>query len=108
MEKITSLSSWCYFGLSAIFSSLWHKGANTKLALKSDREITTLSQIATWGKRNILPICHKEESKTLVSGINTECVTKIIFSHFSTKTYVVGTQKNRLNEMVLLSTQNIC
>ena len=26
---------------------------------------------------------------------------------FSTKTYVVGTQKNRLNEMVLLSTQNI-
>ena len=29
-------------------------------------------------------------------------------SYFSTKTYVVGTQKNRLNEMVLLSTQNIC
>ena len=26
---------------------------------------------------------------------------------FSTKTYVVGTQKNHLNEMVLLSTQNI-
>ena len=30
------------------------------------------------------------------------------FSHFSTKTYVVGTQKNRLHETVLLSTQNIC
>ena len=29
-------------------------------------------------------------------------------SYFSTKTYVVGTQKNRLSEMVLLSTQNIC
>ena len=29
-------------------------------------------------------------------------------SHFSTKTYVVGTQKNRLNETVLLSTQNTC
>ena len=34
------------------------------------------------------------------------------FSYFSTKTYVVGSQKNRLNEMrlnemVLLSTQNI-
>ena len=28
--------------------------------------------------------------------------------NFSTKTYVVGTQKNRLNETVLLSTQNIC
>ena len=29
------------------------------------------------------------------------------FSYSSTKTYVVGTQKNRLNETVLLSTQNI-
>ena len=26
----------------------------------------------------------------------------------STKAYVVGTQKNRLNETVLLSTQKIC
>ena len=30
------------------------------------------------------------------------------FSYFLTKTYVVGTQKNRLNKTVLLSTQNIC
>ena len=30
------------------------------------------------------------------------------FVYFSTKTYVVGTQKNRLNETVLLSTQNTC
>ena len=30
------------------------------------------------------------------------------FSYFSTKTYVVGTQKNRLDETLLLSTQNIC
>ena len=29
-------------------------------------------------------------------------------SYFSTKIYVVGCQKNRLNETVLLSTQNIC
>ena len=28
-------------------------------------------------------------------------------SYFSTKTYVVGTQKNRLNETVLLSTQHM-
>ena len=39
---------------------------------------------------------------------NKECVTEKYFSYFSTKTYVVGTQKNRLNKMVLLSTQNIC
>ena len=31
-----------------------------------------------------------------------------LFSYFSTKTYVVGTQKNRLDETVLLSTQNTC
>ena len=30
------------------------------------------------------------------------------FSYFSTKTYAVGTQKNRLDETVLLSTQNTC
>ena len=33
---------------------------------------------------------------------------KTVDSHYSTKTYLVGTEKNRLNEMVLLSTQNIC
>ena len=32
---------------------------------------------------------------------------KIIFSNFSTKTYVVGIQKDRLNETDLLSTQNV-
>ena len=36
-----------------------------------------------------------------------ECVTEIYFFYFSTKTYVVGTQKNHLNVTVLLSTQNI-
>ena len=30
------------------------------------------------------------------------------FCYFSTKTYVVGTQKNRLNETILLSNQNTC
>ena len=37
-----------------------------------------------------------------------ECVFENKFSYFLTKTYVVGTQKNRLNETVLLSTQNTC
>ena len=35
------------------------------------------------------------------------CIGKL-FSLSSSKTYVVGTQKNRLNETVLLSTQNTC
>ena len=33
---------------------------------------------------------------------------KNLIFYFSTKTYVVGTQKNRLNETVPLSTQDIC
>ena len=41
-----------------------------------------------------------------IASVNMPLV-KSVHSYFSTKTYVVGTQKNRLNEMVLLSTQNI-
>ena len=37
-----------------------------------------------------------------------KCVIEHYFFYFSTKTYVVGTQKNRLNEGVLLSIQNTC
>ena len=36
-------------------------------------------------------------------GLQLECITKNYFSYFSTMTYVVGTQKNCLNE-----THNIC
>ena len=35
------------------------------------------------------------------SRLNTEIVIENYFSYFSTKTYVVSTQKNCLNEMVL-------
>ena len=42
------------------------------------------------------------------TGLKLRERTKNQFSYFSTKSYVVGTQKNRLNETVLLSTQNIC
>ena len=34
------------------------------------------------------------------------CSLEVFF--FSTKTYVVGTQKNHFNETVLLSAQNVC
>ena len=42
------------------------------------------------------------DSSPLVKSI------KKYFSYFLIKTYVVGTQKNRLNETVLLSTENFC
>ena len=37
-----------------------------------------------------------------------ECVSENYFAYFSTETCVVGTQKNRLDETVLLGTQNTC
>ena len=42
--------------------------------------------------------------------IRLQCVIEnyISYMYFLTKTYVVGTQKNRFNETVLLSTQNTC
>ena len=40
-----------------------------------------------------------------MQALRQECVFEKHFSYFSTKTYVVGTQKNRLNETVLLSIQ---
>ena len=41
-------------------------------------------------------------------GLKLRVCTKKLFFLFFDQTYVVGTQKNRLNETVLLSTQNIC
>ena len=55
--------------------------------------------------RNIAPLLSLNDilaSWPLVKG------TKNHFSNFSIEPYVVGTQKNRLNETVLLSSQNIC
>ena len=40
-------------------------------------------------------------------ALSYKCIPTNYFSHFSTKTYVVGTQKNYLNETILLSTQNM-
>ena len=48
------------------------------------------------------------KKKVVKNFIRLKCVTENHFSYFSTKTYVVGTQKNLLNEKVLLSTHNIC
>ena len=41
-------------------------------------------------------------------NLNILYVSENKISYLSAKTYVVGTQKNRLNETVLSSTQNIC
>ena len=43
-----------------------------------------------------------------IAGLQIRVRTGKLFSYSSTNTNVVGTHKNRLNEMVLLSTQNTC
>ena len=66
-------------------------------------------------KQNFLQIkgCNFEyATKVYVMGLveYPDCssfVPEKYFSFFSTKTYVVGTQKNRLIEMCFLSTQNM-
>ena len=52
----------------------------------------------------------KEEQHTLKlpPGVPKMHKNKNQLSYFSTKTYVVGTRKNRLIETVLLSIQNLC
>ena len=48
---------------------------------------------------------HKLYKKKKVCWVYPGLLIKKAYSYFSTKTYVVGTQKNRLNETVLLSTK---
>ena len=43
-----------------------------------------------------------------ISGFQTRVRIGKLFLYFSCKTYVVGTQKNRLNETILLGTLDIC
>ena len=50
---------------------------------------------------------HKQTSNSNSQDLSYECTPKK-FSYFSTKTYVVGTEKNGLIETVLLITQKIC
>ena len=47
--------------------------------------------------------------KMVITSLFKTCEdSKDLFIYNFLKTYVVGTQNNRLNETVLLSTQNIC
>ena len=50
---------------------------------------------------------YKKINSSLNRTLDKSAYQKILFSYFSSKTYVVSNQKNRLNETVLLSTQNI-
>ena len=51
------------------------------------------------------PVGKYQFTMACIKGFSYECVPSSQLSYFSTKTYVVGTQKNRRNETVLLSTK---
>ena len=46
--------------------------------------------------------------KLPITALNSEHIIEKYFFYFSNETYVVGAQKNWLNETVLLRTQNKC
>ena len=63
----------------------------------------------TWLQTDEHPYLYKVKADFLMNRPpGSEWVIKYKFSYSSPKTYVVGDQKNRLNETVLLSTQNKC
>ena len=60
-------------------------------------------------RRFLRSMCQRLRKGYVRNCLSLHCgVTEKCFSYFSTKTNVVGFQKSRLNEMVHLSTQNIC
>ena len=69
------------------------------------------TQISFMNKARLQPdkcTCSYKSTLSTLTGPQIRVLTWKLFSYFSTKTYDVGTQKNRLNETVLLSTQNTC
>ena len=55
----------------------------------------------------LYPTSHQRKVMRFTRTPDKNVYLKIIFLNFFTKLYVVGTQKNSLNEIVLLSTQNL-
>ena len=51
---------------------------------------------------------HMQKSTDFRSPDKSTLLKKKVFLYFSVETYVVGAQKNRLIETVLLGTQNTC
>ena len=70
-----------------------------------DKQLLLSLQITCFLLSESLPYCAEGWS---VVGLQKRVCIEIYFLYFSSKTYVVGTQKNRLNETVLLGTKNTC
>ena len=55
-----------------------------------------------------IDILFEKSSFQVNSGLQIIVLIENNFSYFSTKTYVMGAQKNQLNKTVVYSSQNIC
>ena len=64
-----------------------------------------VKEIITISPSKSLLILTNVYSFVVITGLKLRVHTSIFFSYFSTETYVVCTQKNCLDETVLLSTQ---
>ena len=51
------------------------------------------------------PVGKYQFTMACIKGFSYDCIPSSQLSYFSTKTYVVGTQKNHRNETVLLSSK---
>ena len=76
---------------------------HTKLKL-----VTGTTEYVSTRMRSMLPARYAIRPKRPLTGLQIRVRICKKNSYFSTKTHVVGTQKNCLNETVLLSTQNTC
>ena len=84
----------------------WYKKIKALLIKENDTILKSVSEIHE--KSECYDFCFPLIIISSTRPPKYECVTENYFSYFSTKRYVVGTQKNRLNETVCLSTQNTC
>ena len=73
------------------------------LAQRRDVDEGKAQSLSPWPHYVAYHACLKNDYQ----AFSEKCVTKNSFSYFSTKTNVVGTQKNRLNETICLSVQNM-
>ena len=108
-----------------VFASFWDEQVIVPLLKGTTRSLWWVSNLS---QSNTLPLSHwapltaPEHIFRNHSSIYQPCFatkannlvrqsgpqTENYFCYFSTETYVVGTQKNCLDEMILLSTQNTC
>ena len=77
------------------------------MALYHSSEFLALERLKIVKQNGIIKATFVESIiRNMEQAFSFKCVQKK--SYFSTKTYVVGTQKNRRNETVLWSTRNTC